>query len=330
MEFAAFITGQGESWTYQGLRDAFVAAEEAGFEVAWTMDNSVGSMKTGRDQPVPEAWTVLPGIAEATSRIRLGPLVTPAGRRPLALLAKMTSVFDQMSGGRLELGLGAGDDADYFEPFGIRYPPAKVRVARLAEQIEVLKLMWTEDRVNYRGEHVILTDAVNRPKPLQEPHPPIWIGLTRSKRLMPQLAARHADAINIHIPEAQAREMLEIFKRYCGEIGRDPDPVRKSRNALVAVTDSEPDLRPVIRREADEGIGEFNALVANITDYENLVVGPAQQCVEKLRELARGFDQLIIKFPGIDAENRLYTTTPEGSIQGIRRFAAEVMPHLRG
>lgn len=330
MEVGVYITGQGKAWTYQNLRRAFCEAEDLGFDAGWTMDNSVGAMETARDQPVPDAWTVLPALAEATSRIRLGPLVTPVGRRHPAVLAKSTSVFDQISEGRLDLGLGAGDHAEYWEPWGMAYPPARERVARLREQIEVLRRMWTEARANFEGEYVTLTEAINYPKPVQPGGPPIWIGLTRSKRLMPMLAAEHADGINVYLPEAELREMLEIFKRCCGEIGRDPDTVRKSRNAVVAVTDRQIDLAEVIRAEADQGIGEFGAMLHNVTDYENPVIGPAEYCVERLTELGRGLDQIIIKFTGLDAENRLYTTTVEGESSAMHRFGDEVLPHLRG
>lgn len=91
MQLGAYITGQGKEWTYDRLRSAFVEAEALGFDTAWTMDNNVGAMETAREQPVPDAWTVLPALAEATNTIRLGTLVTPVGRRPFAVLAKTTS-----------------------------------------------------------------------------------------------------------------------------------------------------------------------------------------------------------------------------------------------
>ncbi len=328
-EIGCYITGQGEAWGYGELRDAFVEAERLGFDAGWTMDNCVGSSESTRERPVPDTWTVLPAIAEATKRIRLGPLVTPVGRRPFALFAKTTSVFDQISGGRLDLGLGAGDHADYFVPWGQEYPEGKVRVAQLREQIEVLKLMWSEPHADYDGEFVTLRGAINEPKPVQKPHPPIWIGLTRSRTRMPRLAARYADGINIYLPEPKDREMLEIFERCCEEIGRDPGEVRRSRNLIVAVTDREIDLPEVIRREADEGVGKFEYLLPNITEYENPIIGPAEHCIEEIRRRGQGFDQVIVNSPGLDAEDRLYTTTPAGTRHAMHRFAEEVMPELR-
>ena len=327
MEVGVYIPGH--SWSYPEFRHAFVEAERLGFDAGWTMDNNVGAAETLRDLPVFDTWTVLPAIAEATSKIRLGPLVTPVGRRPFALFAKTTSIFDRISDGRLDLGIGAGDHADYFEPWGQPYPEGKVRVEQLREQIEVLKLMWSEDRADYEGKYVTLRGAINEPKPVQKPHPPIWIGLTRSRTRMPRLAARYADGINIYLPEPKDREMLEIFERCCEEIGRDPGEVRRSRNLIVAVTDRQIDLVEVIRSEANEGVGDFESMLPNITDYENPIIGPAEHCIEQIRLRGEGFDQVIVNSPGLDYEDRLYTTTPEGTRHAMRRFAEEVMPAFR-
>ncbi len=326
MEVGVYIPGH--SWPYPAFRDAFVEAERLGFDAGWTMDNSVGAMETIRELPVPDTWTVLPAIAEATKRIRLGPLVTPVGRRPFALFAKTTSVFDQISGGRLDLGLGAGDHADYFVPWGQEYPEGKVRVAQLREQIEVLKLMWSEPHADYDGEFVTLRGAINEPKPVQKPHPPIWIGLTRSRTRMPRLAARYADGINIYLPEPKDREMLEIFERCCEEIGRDPGEVRRSRNVLAAVTDRILSVEELAGAEAAKGIGTYEDILYNITEYENPIIGPAEHCIEEIRRRGQGFDQVIVNFAGTDSAEGLWLTSEQAFTAAMQRFADEVMPHL--
>jgi len=327
MEVGVYIPGH--SWSYPEFRHAFVEAERLGFDAGWTMDNNVGAAETLRDLPVFDTWTVLPAIAEATSKIRLGPLVTPVGRRPFALFAKTTSIFDRISDGRLDLGIGAGDHADYFEPWGQPYPEGKVRVEQLREQIEVLKLMWSEDRADYEGKYVTLRGAINEPKPLQKPHPPIWIGLTRSRTRMPRLAARYADGINIYLPEPKDREMLEIFERSCEEIGRDPGEAKRSRNVLAAVTDRTMSAEELARSEAEKGFGTYEDMLANITDYENPIIGPADYCIEQIRRRGEGFDQVIVNFAGTASEEGLWLTTSAGFVEAMRRFAEEVMPAVR-
>ena len=130
-----------------------VAAEETGFDSYWTMDNVVLIHPDTEEQlPVFETWTLLPALAAVTKKIRMGPLVTPCNRRHPALFAKMTTTFDRISNGRLDLGLGPGDDPIYFVPWGMSYPKTSVRIKILREEIEVLKRMWTEERASFEGE----------------------------------------------------------------------------------------------------------------------------------------------------------------------------------
>ncbi len=114
----------GMGWSYEQLRDFWVEAENLGFDYGWMMDNVTyrNLYKLGEKVPVFETWTVLPALAEATSKIKMGPMVTPVNRRHPALFAKITSCFDQISNGRLELGMGAGDTAEYHLPWGMTLP----------------------------------------------------------------------------------------------------------------------------------------------------------------------------------------------------------------
>jgi hypothetical protein len=189
----------GMGWSYEQLRDFWVEGENLGFDYGWMMDNVTYRhlYKLGQKVPVFETWTVLPALAEATSKIRMGPMVSPVNRRHPALFAKITSCFDQISNGRLELGMGAGDTAEYHLPWGMPFPKASVRVETLREEIQVLKLMWAEKNANFNGKYYTLIDATMDPKPIQKPHPPIWMGILRGK-MMTKLAAEEADGVNVY------------------------------------------------------------------------------------------------------------------------------------
>jgi len=132
--------------------------------------------------PWHEAWTTLAALAEATSRIRIGVLVTSVGYRHPALLAKMAATLDVIAGGRLEFGIGAGYLEAEYRMYGLPFPPAAVRIAQLDEAIRVCKLLWTHERANFAGSYFTLTNAVCAPKPVQQPYPPIWIGGEASRK----------------------------------------------------------------------------------------------------------------------------------------------------
>ncbi|MFF5098259.1 MULTISPECIES: LLM class flavin-dependent oxidoreductase [Actinosynnema] len=202
-------------------------------EHAWLFDHlmPIGGPVTG---PALEGWTLLSALAALTSRLRLGVMVTSNRFRPPALLAKMATTVDVVSGGRLDLGIGAGSRPSHpvarveYEAHGLPYHDAEHAVAALAEACAVIRRLWTEDEpFDFRGEHVRLTGAFGNPKPVQRPHPPILIGGVASATL--RVAAEHADVWNApgHDLEAAATRSARL-DRYCAEIGRDPRSITRS------------------------------------------------------------------------------------------------------
>ena len=133
------FTQNGIGWDYQRMRDFWVEADRLGFDSGSLMDNSVFPWFEGEMLDTFEAWTILPALAEVTERIRIGPLVTPCSRRHPALLAKITTTFDRISNGRLNLALGTSDKSVFFQPWGMSYPKFSERVKILREEIEILK-----------------------------------------------------------------------------------------------------------------------------------------------------------------------------------------------
>ena len=142
--------------------------------------------------PILECWSTLSALSTVTKKIRLGTMVTCNSFRNPALLAKMAATLDNISNGRLELGIGAGIQKNEHDAYGFPFLSAKDMVERLSEAVEIIKKLWTENEVSYRGKHYLLKNAVCEPKPLQNPHLPIVIGGGREKLTL-KVTARHAE-----------------------------------------------------------------------------------------------------------------------------------------
>jgi len=200
------IVSPAAGWRYDELAALARGAETAGFESFWVSDHFFG----GPGGPTPdrdclEAWTLVAALARDTERIRLGTLVTAVQYRNPALLAKIAAGIDQISGGRLELGLGAGWKEDEYRAYGYEFPPAGARVEQLRDALEITTRLWRDDRATYAGKHYGVADAVCSPKPLQRPRPPIWVGGARPRVM--RLAARYADGFDLGRRGAHGREL---------------------------------------------------------------------------------------------------------------------------
>jgi len=220
-------------------RDADTVPE---IEHAWLFDHlmPIGGDRQG---PIFEGWTLLSALAAQTSRLRLGLLVTSNRFRPPAMLAKIATTVDVVSGGRLDFGIGAGSRTSVLEArreydaHGLPYLDFADSVDALAEACTVIKRLWTEtEPFDFDGRHVRLTGAFGNPKPVQRPRPPILIA-GRTARVL-RVVAEHADVWNIagvDIDDATARSAL--LDRYCTEIGRDPASITRSFHVRVSYED---------------------------------------------------------------------------------------------
>ncbi|MET8987326.1 LLM class flavin-dependent oxidoreductase [Nonomuraea wenchangensis] len=207
---------------------------------AWLFDHllPIAGDLTG---PVHEGWTLLAALAAQTRRLRLGLMVTSNRFRPPALLAKIATTVDVVSGGRLDFGIGVGSRPDHplarreYEAHGLPFHDTAHAVASLAEACTVIRRLWTEDKpFDFDGAHHRLKGAFGNPKPVQRPHPPILIGGRSSATL--RVAAEHADLWNIpgggDIADLAGRSAL--LDRYCAEIGRDPAAITRSIHLPVS------------------------------------------------------------------------------------------------
>ena len=206
------------------------AAEDAGFDTMTVADHVwQHPIMGGPIKNQVEAYTTLGFIAAHTNRVRLLALATAAPYRPAGLLAKMVTTLDVLSGGRMMLGIGAGDYPDEAEGLGLHYPSLRERFEIVEETVQACLRMWDGehgDEHPFRGEHVSIGRALNVPQSLQRPHPPILIAGSGEKRTLP-LVARYADACNIK-PSPEIPRQLELLRRLCDEVGRDYDSIEKT------------------------------------------------------------------------------------------------------
>jgi alkanesulfonate monooxygenase len=227
---------QGAS--YDDLLRVARCAEDAGYDAFFRSDHYLKMGEVSGEPGPTDAWITLAGLARDTSTIRLGTLVTAGTFRLPGPLAIAVAQVDQMSGGRVELGLGSGWYAEEHTAYGIPFPSLAERFERYAEQVEIVTGLWRTlpgELYNFAGEHYQLTDSPALPKPVQQPSPPLLIGGMGAKRT-PALAARFADEFNT--PFAGVDAAAAQFDRVdaaCAEIGRDPKDLRRSAALTVAV-----------------------------------------------------------------------------------------------
>ena len=212
------IEGQeGVSW--QQWCDLADACEAHGVDTLFRSDHYISqSNETGN--VAHDAWTTLAGLAARTTTLRFGTLVSPATFRLPGLLANAAATVDHISGGRIELGLGAGWMEREHRAYGFPFPETSERLARFAEQLEIVHRLWTEERVDFRGVYYSLEDAPAQPKPVQQPHPPILVGGSGTKGTA-EPAARFADEYNTpFVSPADFAGIRAKVERACESTGR--------------------------------------------------------------------------------------------------------------
>ncbi|MFN2595128.1 MAG: TIGR03560 family F420-dependent LLM class oxidoreductase, partial [Actinomycetota bacterium] len=226
-------------------------AEEAGFDGAWVFDHfkPLYGDPTG---PCLEGWTLLAGLAAATSRIRLGALVTGVTYRHPSILAAEAVTVDHISGGRLELGIGAAWFQDEHEQLGIDFPAAKERVQRLDEAIEVMDALMTKSGTTFEGRYYRLKNADYNPKPVQSPRPPLWIGAGGEQLMLP-LVGRRADVWHSFGSAEQIERKSAIVDRSAESAGRDPSSIMRA--TALSLSDDFDVVRKRVEQLAGIGIG---------------------------------------------------------------------------
>jgi len=294
--------------TYDDLLAVARTAEELGFDAFFRSDHYL-RMGDGDAGPGPtDAWITLAGLARETSRLRLGTLVTASTFRLPGPLAIAVAQVDAMSGGRAELGIGAGWFDDEHRAHGIPFPSTRERFDRLEEQLAIITGMWTTpvgERFSHDGRYYDLTDSPALPKPVQQPHPPIIIGGYGTKRT-PALAARYAQEFNLPFPPLDVyREYVERVRQACTDSGRDPATLRTTVALVVCCGRDEAEFRrraDAIGREPDEL-------------RSNGAAGLPREVVDKLQA-----------FASAGAEAAYLQVLDVSDLEHLGLIAAEVMP----
>lgn len=262
--------------TVDTLSRIWEIADDSEFDGLWLFDHfiSLGADPSG---DVYEAWTLLAAMAQATQRIRIGCLVSGNTYRHPGVLAKMAVTVDHLSGGRLDMGLGAGTGAEH-AMLGIPLGTPAERVGRLEESCRVLKLLWSQPVATFQGRYYQVDRALANPEPAQRPHPPLWIGGSGEKRTL-RVVAEHADVwINGNRPGEDPGELArlsDVLDRNCADIGRDPAEIRRAVQVPLAADAGEAttmvgaclaagfrDVILMIHGSGDSAIGAAKAAVA--------------------------------------------------------------------
>jgi F420-dependent oxidoreductase-like protein len=257
------VVSPAAGYSYEELLALARESEKVGLESFWVSDHFFGG-EGFPDRDCLEAWTVLAALARDTRTVRLGCLVTAAQYRNPAMLAKIVAGVDQMSGGRIEFGIGAGWKDNEYRSYGYDFPDPGTRVTQMNEAIQICRLLWTRERATFAGKHYRVEDAVSAPKPKQRPHPPIWIG-GRGPRVM-RSAARYADGFDISrrrgdpaTMDANAiRAVNAELDEACRAVKRDR-PLLRSHWSSVTLSDdaSVAELTRRITDFAEAGLDRF-------------------------------------------------------------------------
>jgi len=298
---------------YNNVRKVWVAADELGFHSGWLFDHLFELPLFGpSDEPCLEAWTLLSALSKETHKMRLGVTCLCVSYRNPAMLAKMSSTLDVISGGRFELGIGSGWAKTEHQSYGIPFENPRRRNEKLEEAVTIIKKMWTEERPSFEGKHYKIEGAVCQPKPVQKPRPPIWIG-GEGEKITLKTVAKHADGCNfIGLSIDEYRHKLDVLAKHCDTIGRKIGDVRKSWQGSIMIGRDDSEVKTRMQ----------NAHPGNVAKEDlkaHAIVGTPDQCTQRIGEyMDIGVNRFMLSFPEAATD-----------INGIRLFAEQVLPSFQ-
>ncbi len=292
---------------YSTLKKVVVECDRLGFDSAWVYDHLQFTYG-----PTLECWTVLAALAEATGRIRVGPLVTCNLFRNPSLLAKMAATVDMISNGRLNFGIGACWHQAEAAAYGIPFPRGSVRVEMVDEALQIITKLWTGDEASFKGKYYSVEKAVCLSKPIQQPHPPILIGGGGDKML--RLIAKYADAWNSGMVSIEGfKEELARLEKACNEVDRDRSTIENTfQSRLIIAEDDKSALsRAELWREERGGKPEDD-------DWKFAIKGSPETCAKMLQAYVDvGVTHFTLLFADV------------AKLEPLRLFANEVMPMFK-
>lgn len=295
--------------TWDEAKSASIEFEAMGYDSLWVCDHLYGPQAPSI--PILEAWSLVSAVAAITDRVEIGTLVTPAGMRNPAQLGKVIATIDNIAGGRIIPGLGAGWMPREFTDFGVPFLSTGQRLGQLREIVELLKRMWTEPSVTYEGKYAQAHNLVCEPKPVRTP--PILIGGAGEKVTL-KLAAEHA-AIwnNMAVHQARLPQKVEVLKQHCASVGRDPSSIVVSQQCLVTIAPDEASAGPMV--ETSKKI--FGGHMGDPTGPLGIAGSPERVREQIQKHIDLGCTMFLIEFFGRE------TITP------AKLFAETVLPHFK-
>ena len=234
------LTGIDPAAQWTAMLDVARAAEESLFESIWVYDH-FHTMPIPTDEATHEAWTLMAALGAATQRVRLGQMCTCIGYRNPAYLAKVAATVDVISGGRVEMGIGAGWYEHEWRAYGYGFPRAGERLAMLDEGVQIMRQLWSTGRATLDGEHYQVDGAICRPLPLQEGGIPLWIAGGGEKKTL-RTAAKYAQYTNFDVTPDVFKRKSEILAAHCADVGTNFDAIVRSGEYLVAIGETEADV----------------------------------------------------------------------------------------
>ena len=283
------------------IRDIVLECEKLGYHSIWLDDHLMYN-----DWQILECWTTLSALASLTNKVRLGTMVSCNMHRNPGVLAKAAATLDVISEGRLELGIGAGIQEREHMAYGFGFPKFSVRVERLAEAIQVIMNLWTQEKASFQGKHYALRDAFCEPKPIQKPHLPITVGGS-SEMILRKVTAPYGDRFDWGLqPIDEYKRKLTFLESQCKMIGRNFDQIEKScwPAGQVLIAEKQKDLDKKISRE------EFR---------KNTLAVTPDRCIEQLQDYMNlGVTYFMLYFADFL------------STKGLKLFAEKVASRIGG
>jgi F420-dependent oxidoreductase-like protein len=298
IEFGLFSPLAGLGW--KAVTERAIKIEKLGYHSIWVTDHFWNRGVPEAD--VLECTSAMSALSVATGQLRIGSLVICNSFRNPGLLAKALATIDNLSDGRVEIGLGAGWMEEEYRAYGYEFPSTGARLRQLDEGIQIIKLLMTQKRVTFEGRYYQLAEAYCNPKPVQKPHPPITIGGSGEK-VMLGIVAKHADRWNCPAGYRNFERKLDVLKQHCEAVGRKFDEINISEQLLVCIGANENEVE------------EKWKIAQRLPFWRTGIKGTPAQIVERLRErVARGITFFTIIFGDMNSN------------QSIDLFAREVMP----
>ena len=275
--------------------------EKLGYESIWVYDHFHTVPKPTQD-PTYECWTLMSALSQTTTKVRLGQMCTCNSYRNPAYLTKVASNIDVMSNGRLEYAIGAGWYDHEYRAYGYEYPSAGVRLKMLEESLIIYKKMTTEEAPIFNGEFYKIDGAINQPKPIQKPYPPLWV-CGGGEKVTLKLLAKYGDYGNWDVDVNGFIEKSKILEAHCNNVGRDFDEIGRTLHTNVLIAENKKDLDSKI---------EKLATYTNIPKdyyYERPLIGTKEKVFSTIQEFnLAGCEYLIAYIPDIvwgDSVNHL-------------------------